>query len=80
MKIQSGRIYSKNVVLHDFDGVSFVTDDGREMFEVTIGKDQRSIDVRGIEVCKVDGKLYSQTLVIEPHVSNSITIRTKLYK
>lgn len=58
------------------DRVYFRTEDGRAMFEVRAGKDGRSIEVRGVEACKVDGKLYREQLSIEPVASNAITIRT----
>lgn len=79
MKIVSGRKYNNDV--HDVgdDSVRFVAEDGRTMFEVSCGDDGRSIEVRGIEVCKVSGKLYSEGLEIRPQVSNCITIRARLY-
>lgn len=60
--------------------VYFVTEDGRAMFEITICKDQRSIEVRGVDTCNIDGTLYSCSLSIEPSVSNTITVRTVPYE
>jgi hypothetical protein len=48
--------------------VRFVTDDGRTMFEVHIGQDGRSIEIRGV---------HNSSLVACPNASNSLTIRTR---
>ena len=59
--------------------VRFLDDNGRAMFEVSIGKDGASIEVRAPDTCIVDGKLYNNRLLISPNVSNSITIKCPLY-
>lgn len=80
MKLQSGMKAMNDVVDIAGDRVAFIAEDGREMFEVRAGKDGRSIEVRGIETCKVNGKLYTSALEIRPQVTNSIIIRTQLYE
>lgn len=55
--------------------VRFVTDDGRTMFEVNLGKDGTSIEVRGVDVTRVEGLLYNSSLAACPNASNSLTIR-----
>lgn len=57
--------------------VAFIAEDDRQMFEVYVGKDGRSLIIRGINTCKVDGKLYSAYLQVEPSAANSITVRTR---
>jgi hypothetical protein len=49
------------------------------MFEVHIGQDGRSIEIRGVDVTKVEDLIYSSSLVACPNASNSLTIRTLLY-
>ena len=60
--------------------VRFVTEDGRGMFEVSAGKDGRSIEIRGVGAAKVDGVIYSERLDVRPHVSNSITVMVRPYE
>lgn len=57
--------------------VRFVAEDGRDAFEVSIGRDGRSIEVRGISSYRVDGVLYREKLEICAEASNSITISSK---
>ena len=80
VKIVTGSEHFGDKKSHEFDRVTFEAADGNSMFEVSIGPDGRSIEVRGIESCKVDKMLFSERLLIEPHMSNSITIRTKAWK
>lgn len=58
------------------DSVYFQNEDGRAMFEVRVGKDGRSIEVRGVETCKVGGVLYTEQLSIEPRSTNVVMVRT----
>jgi hypothetical protein len=57
----------------------FVADDGRDMFSVSIGKDGRSLEVRALNCCKVDGVLYSTQILVIPQVSNSVRIEAARY-
>jgi len=79
LKIASGHRITNDEEFHDFDTVRFVVDDGRTMFEVRAGKDGKSIEVRGVEVCFVDGTMYSEALVVYPNCSNSILVRVRRY-
>jgi hypothetical protein len=49
------------------------------MFEVFIGKDGRSIEVRGVDFVRVNNVLYGSSLAAYPNASNSLTIRTLPY-
>ncbi len=79
MKIATGSTHMGNEQIHDFDSVRFLAADGRTMFEVSANKDGRSIEVRGVEVCKVGDQLFSEQLVIRPRVGNCITVSTMLW-
>ena len=79
MHIEIGHSLTNNVRQVDSNCVRFVAEDGRTMFEVTVRKDGHSIEVRGVETCKVDGILYSEALEIRPRVSNCIEIIARRY-
>lgn len=79
MKIETGHSVSKDVQLVDSDRVRFVAEDGRTMFEVAAGKDGRSIEVRGVESCRVNEVLYSNAIDVRPLVTNLVTIRAREY-
>ncbi len=79
MKIETGHSVSKDARVVDSDRVRFVAEDGRTMFEVVAGKDGRSIEVRGVETCLVNGVLYSSMIEIRPQVTNQVTIRAREY-
>ena len=59
--------------------VQIMTEDGRCMFEVLLGKDGRSIEVLGVNSTKVDGVIYTERLDLRLNVSNRITIRVRPY-
>lgn len=59
--------------------VRFVTEDGRSMFEVSACKDGRGIEVRAVEMTKVDGVVYAGLIDVRPNVANSITVRVRPY-
>ena len=80
MRIETGHAVSKDAHLVDSDRVRFVAEDGRTMFEVVAGKDGRSIEVRGVDTCKVGDQVYSNALDIRPHVSNLVEIRAREYE
>jgi len=79
MKIESGHPLMNDVAEVDGDCVRFVCADGRAMFEVRINKDGKSLEVRGVDNCKVNGVLYGTSLCVIPHVANSITIAAVPY-
>lgn len=80
MKISTGHPVSADEVIHDFKTVRFLTDEGRPMFEVSIGSDGRSIEVRGVDCYKFDGAIYTEALEVRPRYSNGIEIRTIKYE
>ena len=61
------------------DSVRFVCDSGRTMFEVRVGIDGKSVEVRGVERTRVNGVLYATSLCVIPHVANSITVTAAPY-
>ena len=79
LNIETGHPITKDVQHLDVQGVRFVAEDGRTMFEVHAGKDGTSIEVRGVEVTKVENVLYSSSLAACPNASNSLTIRVCRY-
>jgi hypothetical protein len=79
LHIETGHPITNDVDILAAKSVRFVTDDGRTMFEVHIGQDGRSIEIRGVDVTKVEDLIYSSSLVACPNASNSLTIRTLLY-
>lgn len=79
LHIETGHPITKDVQALPARGVRFVTDDDRTMFEVHIGQDGRSIEVRGVDVTKVGDMLYGSSLAACPNASNSLTIRTLPY-
>ncbi len=80
MKIATGHPVSADQVIHDFKEVRFLTDDGRPIFEVRIGADGRSIEVRGVDSYKHDGTIYTEALEIRPRYANGVEIRTLPYE
>lgn len=79
MKIAIGGSFGEPNQDLDTERVRFVAPDGRDMFEVSVGKDGFSIEVRGIASTRVDGVLYREQFDIEPNCSNCVTIRAKKY-
>jgi hypothetical protein len=79
LHIETGHPITNDVDILAAKTVRFVTDNGKTMFEVHIGQDGRSIEIRGVEVTKVEDLIYSSSLVACPNASNSLTIRTLLY-
>ena len=57
----------------------FLADDGRVMFEVKQGKDGKTIEVRAVESCFVDGVMYSTSLILRPNVTNSVDVTVSEY-
>lgn len=80
MKIATGHRVTKDQLIHEFDTVRFLAEDGRCMFQVSIGDDGKSIEVMGVDSYKADDQLFDSTLAVEPRAANLIHIRTKLYR
>lgn len=70
---------SLSMRITEWGDLEVITADGRKMFEVCLGKDARSIDVRAVDVCKVNGVVYNARLEVRPSASNSIRIGTVRY-
>jgi hypothetical protein len=79
LHIETGHPVSADVKVLEETTVRFVTDDGHCMFEVTAGKDGRSLEVRAVEVTKVGGVIYAGLLDVRPNVANSVTVLTRRY-
>lgn len=79
MKLSIGGSFGEPAQELDTDRVKFIAEDGQQMFEIVIGKDGHSFEVRGISTCKVNGELYSEHLSVEPNCSNCMVIRAKKY-
>lgn len=79
-RIETGHVVTNDVQIVDANRVRFVADDGRTMFEVGWNPDGRSISVRGVEITRVDGKLYSETIDIRPFCGNTVKIMVRDYE
>jgi putative heme iron utilization protein len=79
LHIETGHLITKDVERLDAKGVRFVAEDGRTMFEVHVGKDGASIEVRSVDVTRVGNVLYDSKLAACPNASNSLTIRVCRY-
>ncbi len=79
LRIESGHPVHGDVAPVLSDMVRFITEDGRAMFEVAVGMDGRSIEVRSVETTKVDGVIYDTTLEITPRATNLVIVRTERY-
>ena len=79
LHIETGYKITSNAQRIDANGVRFVTENGQTMFEVDIGKDGKSIEVRGVDRTKVDEVAYGSNLAACPNASNSLTVRVCRY-
>lgn len=67
------------LLIGQYGDAEFVAADGRTMFEVRARKDGRSIEVRAVNNCKVNGRIYSTSLQVAPQVTNVIYVSTVPY-
>jgi hypothetical protein len=74
MKLRIGDFFGEPAQEFDSRRVCFIAEDGRTMFEVRTGDDGRSIEVRGVDVCKVNGVLYEGRFTVRPMASNAVDI------
>ena len=79
MHIETGHALSSNIEKIESNSVRFVAEDGRTMFEVSVGDDGRSIEVRGVDSCNVDGVMYTGSIDVRPRVSNCVYVRARRY-
>lgn len=80
MRIETGHRVSADVAPVTGNRVRFVTDDGKTIFEVTCGKDNHSIEVRGVETFKVGKVVYDSCFVIKPQCANVVSVQAIPYK
>ena len=78
MKMQTGRSLTADVKEVKGRSISFVNEDGRVVYEVRINEDM-SLEVRGVELIRRDGVLYSESLSIRPRYSNWVEIHRCVY-
>ena len=79
MTMRTGLKCMKNTKVINGDAISFIAEDGREMFQIKAGEDGASIEVRAVEFCRVGGVLYGSQISINPIVSNSIIVSVTPY-
>ena len=79
MKICTGHRLTGDEAEVMADAVRFKTEDGRTAFEVCIGKDGRSLEIRAVEPIKANGTIYGTQLLVVPRVSNSVRVATEEY-
>lgn len=77
MEMVAGGMFGIEPVEIEGHLVRILAEDGRDMFEVRLGEDGHSIEVRGVTCCKVGGVLYREHLVIEPRSANVVIISAK---
>lgn len=74
MKVRVGDFFGDVIQEFDTRRVCFIAEDGRTMFEVRTGDDGHSIEVRGVDVCKVNGVFYEGRFTVSPRASNAVDI------
>lgn len=60
--------------------ICVVTEDGRPAFEITIGENGISIEIRAQSCVKVNDTIYDSRLVVRPVVSNVIQVLLSRYE
>lgn len=79
MRIETGHPITGDVAEVAGRCVRFVGEDGQTMFEVSVGKDGKSLEVRSVENAKVAGVLHGTILHVIPNASNSVTVAVVPY-
>ena len=79
MHIETGHALRGNIEKIESNSVRFVAEDGLTMFEVSVGDDGRSIEVRGVDSCKVDGVMYAGSIDVRPKVANCVDVCARRY-
>ena len=82
LTIETGHSVTADIRPVNDDRVRFVIGGlgGKTLFEVSACADGHSIEVRSVESFKLDNVIYDTQIVVEPNVSNCITIRTKRWR
>ena len=79
MKLVTGGHYGMEAKDLEDNTVSVVAEDGRTMFEIILGKDGHSIEVRSFAACKVGGILYDSRLLVQPESVSAVVIQARPY-
>lgn len=81
MHIETGNTIQNNRrILDGASDVSFVVNN-RTVFEVSIGKDGKSIEIRSIDYVKIDGVVYDHLKVsVRPVAANCVTMSLLPYQ
>ena len=79
MKLVTGGHYGIEAQDLEDNTVSVVAEDGRTMFEIILGKDGHSIEVRSFAACKVGGILYDSRLLVQPESVSAVVIQARPY-
>lgn len=76
MHIQTGHSLTNDIVkLDNTKTISFVAEDGHTMFEVSIRKDQKSIEIRSVDCVKINNVVYnSLEMTVKPRFANVIEV------
>ena len=77
--METGHPVSADVAQVAGDRIRFVNQDGRCLFEIRIGRDQASIEVRAVDTHKVGDVIHDGVLFIHPISSDLITLSTPAY-
>lgn len=78
LRLQIGDVLAGTARPVDTDRLQMVTPDGKIMFELTV-LDDRSIEIRASDTCKVDDHFRKAALVIRPIVGNVVRIETDIF-
>ena len=79
MKMQTGLRITADVKEVKGKSIRFVDDNDRVLFEVRM-LDDKSIEVRGVETSKHDGKIYTEALIVMPRYANCIEVHRAIYE
>jgi hypothetical protein len=78
MKMQAGCQVLGDARAVPGQSISFVNDEGRVVFEVSV-RSETSIEVRGGDLIKHDDVIYSELLSIRPRYANSVEVHRLPY-
>jgi hypothetical protein len=79
LHIESGHSVTKDVQQVPGKFVRFVDEKNRTAFEVTVGVDGKSIEVRAVDAFIVDDTLYDKRLCVYPEAANAVNISVRLF-
>ena len=79
MKLSTGGCFGEPLQDLTTDRIRCFASDGREMFEINIGSDGRSLEIIAGVTYRENGVMYKEHLLVEPQGYGRITIRSKPY-